>query len=460
MILNFLAVILIAFTFSDAYAADVCDDADLSTDILCYCRKTTPYSMNKEQCGMCQHIWQSDENICSTGRIYSNSQSIAPSTSSVATSACKDKTDTAVNICEQQKGSMMGQAKNMLGGISQMMGSNIQAACSEWGRGMASINAGLSAFSAGCSREYLSCRSACDADLSEAKAAMAAAPVTSPQYEAARAKIASIETDQKRCGRLQEHLASAASGVDQLIAASQTAEQCKAMTGDTIAEMCAKDPSLPICGSQGPADCSDPSQASTNTICICQVNPRDARCGLSGKTQGYNATNMGSSGAADSLSAGSFGSGSAGSGDGYSDMTFGKPGAASDRNLLQGGSGGGKGGVGGGGQNGGPDGGGGRAGSGQSAKILNGYYGGKGGAAGGAGAGSRGAYGAQAGYRPGSGAGGNANVDLRQFMPGGKMDPQRGLAGVSGPDGITGPHTDIWKKVNKRYFAVTPSLLP
>jgi hypothetical protein len=33
------------------------------------------------------------------------------------------------------------------------------------------------------------------------------------------------------------------------------------------------------------------------------------------------------------------------------------------------------------------------------------------------------------------------------------MDPRvnRGLAGITGPDGITGPHTDIWKKIQNRY---------
>jgi hypothetical protein len=51
-------------------------------------------------------------------------------------------------------------------------------------------------------------------------------------------------------------------------------------------------------------------------------------------------------------------------------------------------------------------------------------------------------------------------VDLKQFLPGGQMDPSRGLAGAAGPDGITGPNSDIWKKIKMRYYSVTPSLLP
>jgi hypothetical protein len=34
------------------------------------------------------------------------------------------------------------------------------------------------------------------------------------------------------------------------------------------------------------------------------------------------------------------------------------------------------------------------------------------------------------------------------------------VAGSSGPDGITGPHSNIWQKVNNRYRTVVPTLLP
>jgi hypothetical protein len=43
------------------------------------------------------------------------------------------------------------------------------------------------------------------------------------------------------------------------------------------------------------------------------------------------------------------------------------------------------------------------------------------------------------------------------------MDPKnanRGLAGISGPDGITGPHSDIWKKIQNRYQIKTSELMP
>jgi hypothetical protein len=89
-------------------------------------------------------------------------------------------------------------------------------------------------------------------------------------------------------------------------------------------------------------------------------------------------------------------------------------------------------------------------------KVLNGFYGSNAGLAPGTGSGS-GNSGNGAGR---AGAGGVAKIDLKQFLPGGKFDPKRGLAGISGPDGITGPSSDIFAKVNIRYRAVTTSLRP
>jgi hypothetical protein len=66
------------------------------------------------------------------------------------------------------------------------------------------------------------------------------------------------------------------------------------------------------------------------------------------------------------------------------------------------------------------------------------------------------------GYQSSGGSNGNQKmaVDLKQFLPGGKQDPSRSLAGISGPDGITGPNSDIWLKVNTRYRSVGPSMKP
>lgn len=58
---------------------------------------------------------------------------------------------------------------------------------------------------------------------------------------------------------------------------------------------------------------------------------------------------------------------------------------------------------------------------------------------------------------------GKETPDLRQFLPGGLKDPtrHRGIAGqFVGLDGMTGPHSDIWKKINNRYQYKRASLLP
>jgi hypothetical protein len=57
----------------------------------------------------------------------------------------------------------------------------------------------------------------------------------------------------------------------------------------------------------------------------------------------------------------------------------------------------------------------------------------------------------------------NGSPDLRQFLPGGFNDPRayRGMTGFqSGIDGITGPHTDIWKKIQNRYQVLQGTLQP
>lgn len=50
--------------------------------------------------------------------------------------------------------------------------------------------------------------------------------------------------------------------------------------------------------------------------------------------------------------------------------------------------------------------------------------------------------------------------DLRKFLPGAALDPKRGIAGASGPDGLTGPHSDLFGKITNRYHIIESSLLP
>jgi hypothetical protein len=203
-------------------------------------------------------------------------------------------------------------------------------------------------------------------------------------------------------------------------------------------------------------DCST-TAGQSNPVCICQINPSAPQC--ASDTSGFNA---------------GIGSGSGGADAGNLDLSkFGGPGGFGDggTGIFPAGAGPGEGGLGGSLQKGGSGRGnaqesgggsngrggaaaGGPGGSGINTKIIGGYgVGGSGG--GGSGGGSGYSRGNTGGY--GAGAG---NPNLKQYLPGGKMDPSRSIAGETGPDGITGPNTDIWKKVKTRYFAKKPSLLP
>lgn len=95
--------------------------------------------------------------------------------------------------------------------------------------------------------------------------------------------------------------------------------------------------------------------------------------------------------------------------------------------------------------------------------ILSGFFGSGGGGSGGGG-GWKSFFGggkkddAYAGTQTGKGG-----PDLRQFLPGAMNDPMknRGIAGqIVGKDGMTGPHSDIWKQIKNRYQYKRASLIP
>jgi hypothetical protein len=75
--------------------------------------------------------------------------------------------------------------------------------------------------------------------------------------------------------------------------------------------------------------------------------------------------------------------------------------------------------------------------------------------------------GAKAGAGSGRGGFGYANgdknmragLDLKAYLPGGSRDPNRGLAGQGGPDGITAANgMSIWQKANRRYNIIRPQM--
>ncbi|MNS93883.1 hypothetical protein D3C72_1280810 [compost metagenome] len=269
-------------------------------------------------------------------------------------------------------------------------------------------------------------------------------------YDAAYDKL----TEQNRsCDALESKAQDAQQAIQNYAGTLQNSSQCAALTNGTT-DLCKANPRLP--------GCSNVATECTTTACICAKNPMDPQCtGGAGKGDG-----IGTGGGVDSSSR------LAGKGNTHIDMTgdipdygiepgkLNKDGTPAGIDGKQGGSAGIGGGDAGGGGGGGRGGGGGAPGDEKS--VNAGFYGGGGGgggfgSGGGAAAGGRGGY---AGAGASNARGGTPN--LRAFLPGGKFDPRgvRGIAGATGPDGITGPHTDIWKKVNNRYQVMSPTLMP
>ena len=370
---------------------------------------------------------------------------------------CEETTQKAVTDCNFEGNSnvqgVMGMAGQLKSTFDQMAAANPQLACSKLAQLSGAASAASGAFNGACSVAYGNCQSACEADLADAQAA-------GPTGVEA---VGAIRANKRQCDTLQRSLAGAVNNIAQFGQVSQTMTFCQSQTGDSFAEYCAKTPTDPFCASnsKATADCSNPTFAATNTVCICQKNPNDPKCG------NYNNTNLASKSGSTDGTAGNlsdFGGleGGFGGGTGFESSALDKPFQAQSGDLNRGGSGGGGGGIGGGGSNSGKGGNpsGGVAGSGLNTKIIGGY--GRGGAGSGNGftGGSGNGSGAPGAMGGGYAVAGKPGVDLKQFLPGGQKDPARGLAGVSGPDGITGPNSSIWQKVKARYYQVSPSLLP
>lgn len=364
---------------------------------------------------------------------------------------CESVTQKAMSDCNFEGNSqvqgVMGLAGQLKNSFDQMVAANPQLACSKLGQLSSAASLASGAFNTTCSASHGRCQSTCESELEMARG--------TPAEDGIRQAL-------RECQSLQRNLNAGLSNIMQFAQVSQNMSFCKTETGDTFEEYCKKTPNDPFCAKRLAAtDCSNPTVAATNTICICQRNPNDPKCGTVNNFASKSTADGAGTGAGSELE--NFGIDSPNFGGGVNDPGVAQPAQRPNGDLGLGSSGrGGIGGLNSGGNNAyqAPQGGGG--GSGLNTKIVSGYgVGGRGGAGSGFSAGGSGN--APSG-RPGSlspGAGGAAaQVDLRQFLPGGKKDPSRSLAGISGPDGITGPNSNIFQKINIRYFSISETLLP
>lgn len=370
---------------------------------------------------------------------------------------CIEATDKAKDDCRLDRSDEMKAFLNfgqMMGALTQASSKQDESYCNKMKNMGDLASSGLSGFKLYCAAGYKTCSSKCDA----AKTFLNNKnfQYSDPNYTDAEAQVKKASKD---CGKLTGSLAEAAGYIVVMVQNHANAKQCKALLGKADNELCKMNKEF--CDPLASLDCNNPQTAMTNLVCKCKSNPNAEGC--NGNVSGLSATNMTDpNGIADTAGLGA-GAGKLPSAGGdvpeqYGFPFDGKPSEGKGANLSLGkGAQHGAGGIPAGGGNGahpaakpGP------GGSNLNAGILNGWQGGRGNQGGwgntGGGWGDGNKAAAANGKNPYMTVDKNGNpVDLRQFLPGQNMDATRGIAGISGPDGITGPNSSLWQKIRVRY---------
>ncbi|MBV2169728.1 MAG: hypothetical protein KUL82_13570 [Bdellovibrio sp.] len=371
-----------------------------------------------------------------------------------ATASCDEKNDAGMN-------NVAGTASQIALMMGQQTASSIQAACSKMADLSQAANAALAAYRMNCKNAQEACLSACDQakKFTSEKASACYPHLSSEELSNAMSHYQQVfDKNINTCRSLETKINEAQQAIQNYGVTTANASQCSALTsGDSaVTELCKANPKYPGCSPAAPVDCSKPEVATTNKVCICSKNPHDPACSVSQKAGGDNLV-----GSIDSSSRlGNKADGSDMSGDlfGTPPISHGTP-SSGGGDSIDGSQGGGSVGGGGGGSGGGPAAAGGGIASEDSAGVNGGFYGGGGGRLFGGGSGgdggAAGVYGGRLakGTTPGG-------LDLKKFLPGGQFDPKRGVSGFGGLDGITGPHSNIWQKIQNRYQVMSPTLLP
>ncbi|WP_374077509.1 hypothetical protein [Bdellovibrio bacteriovorus] len=382
------------------------------------------------------------------------------------------QSDTAYT-CDEKNDSGMSSVTDTAAQLALMMGqqtsASIQAACSKMADFTQAANGALAAYRLTCSNSINSCKSAC----TEAKTYLNQNQqcLTGGNQLTYSNLMTSVDNDIKVCNNYNSKVNEAQQAIQNYGATSANASQCASLTEGTgsapVTEFCKANPTHVSCAGVAAVDCTNPTQATTNKVCVCTKNPNDPMCSNSQKAGGSDAASI-AGGSIDPASRLAKGSDNVDLGGDVPGLPLPSPGASSSGSSqgVDGSQGGGTVGGGSGGGSGGSassGGGGGGSANENGANVNGGFYGGGGGGGkfgggyggGGDGSGARGVAGGAGGI-PGAQGG----PDLRKFLPGGQYDPKRGLSGMSGTDGITGPHSNIWQKIQNRYKVMSPTLLP
>lgn len=369
--------------------------------------------------------------------------------------SCDEKNDSGMN-------SVSSQAAAVALALGQQTSSSIQAACSGMATLAQAANAALAAYRLNCSSAINSCKSSCSSAVSYYKAHNGCEGVGGESADYSTLSHAQSQVD--RCNNFTANVQQAQQAIANYGQTSSNASQCASLTSadnSSVSAMCATNPNLPGC-SNAVKDCNDPSMASSR-VCICAKNPGDPSCVGTLAAVGDNKIN--SQDMSSRLASQNANADSGGDTPGLPSINPGQANGSSLGQTVDGKQGGGVafGSSGSSGSSGGAARGPASAGGNlpNGAAVNSGFYGGGGSGSGGRASGSNGGSRVSGLWnRITKAVGVNNKPDLRQFLPGGSRDPNRGIAGASGPDGITGPHSNIWQKVQNRYRLIRPSLIP
>lgn len=402
--------------------------------------------------------------------------------------ACSQAVSAADNTCDSDKNGELNSANGAASQIALQMGgitnSNIAVACSNFADVSKLATGAFASYQAYCLSEKLTAQNVCnelDATIKEINPAtfidISTNPCLADAKEAFKNAKAALDKMQTRVNEAQ-------TAMKQLGQTTLNAQQCECMTAASQTnpkctgkfDPCTTDPNSQLCLMSKMSECNLPGNAST-PLCICNKNPNDPICPGSMKPNvtGQGVANNGSSGGGGSSSGGTASSQAM-----FDNRLKGSISGGPDLNMPRAGFIPGEGGaqnaeklaVSGGGNNsllagsgvnasGGRKGGTGKPEEKDPIKVNAGFRSGGGSGFGGPGGSPRGGSGGGYGGSS-SGRLAEEKVDLRQFLPNGKYDPRiRGIAGLrQNPDGITGPHSDIWMKIKARYLFQMPSLNP
>ncbi len=383
---------------------------------------------------------------------------------------CEHEAQETEQSCTTMGDGIQGALQSVLSSASKTVTSGASGldACSDVAQSASAVQAALTGVQGNCSVYYSACQSSCQsasAAVTDAKKRYSATqPEAISSYEQ-RAKSA-----KSQCAKGAAYLKDLNSNIQQVASQYQKSAACaeqQSASGISF-EACLKDPSVKGCevyGIQTYQDCSNPTYAASNLTCVCLANPADSRCKSSSSLSKLGNPSLGNASSHSDPTGSNFLNDDSFGGPSYEPPQIeGQNNPQQGKGSLAAGAGGGALGGGGSDLNTPPEKwkpGAGK--SGYSTDILKSSKGGLMGP----GMGSK--YGNGQLQVPAAGISTGPfgrlknklnQVDLRQFLPGGSFDPRRQVAGVTGPDGITGPFSDNFKKINLRYLNVKTTLMP